>query len=153
MSRNQFIKMSVLTLTVVVLLMASLMATDLIGRVIAAPQSVIVQLKSDPVIVAKAAAEAQGQNFDAVAYCQQLVAEQDQFLNQLSAAGVSDSLVSADAPNGPNGEVSNIQFLLRLARTGMALHPERRVVERAAGPVRTRAAPYKALPYASWLTR
>src|SRR5687768_9238410 len=110
MSRNQFIKMSVLTLTVVVLLTASLVATDLISRVIAAPQSVIVQLKSDPVIVAEAAAEARGQNFDAVAYRQQIVAEQDQFLNQLRAAGIDYSQVSVDAPNGPNGEVSNVQF-------------------------------------------
>lgn len=121
MSRSQFIKMSALTLVVVVLLAASLIASDLIVTTIAAPQSVIVQLKSEPVMVAKAAAEARGQTFDLAAYRQQIVAEQNQFLDQLGAAGVDFSVASVDAPNGPNGEVSNIQFRFNYVFNGVTL--------------------------------
>jgi len=121
MSRNLFIKMSALTLIVVVLLAASLVAGDLLVRTFAAAQPVIVELKSDPVIVAKAAAEARGQNFDLQAYRQQIIAEQNHFLNQLSAAGVDYNLVSVNAPNGPNGEVSNIQFRFNYVYNGLTL--------------------------------
>jgi subtilisin family serine protease len=121
MSKSLFVKMSGLTLIVVALLAASLLASDLIVRTIAAPQPVIVQLKSEPVVVAKAAAEARGQNFDVAEYRQQIIAEQNQFLDQLSAAGVDFSLVSVDAPNGPNGEVSNIQFRFNYVYNGITL--------------------------------
>src|SRR5688572_19992184 len=121
MSRNLFIKMSALTLIVVVLLAASLVAGDLLVRTFAAAQPVIVELKSDPVVVAKAAAEARGQNFDLQAYRQQIIAEQNDFLNQLSAAGIDYSLVSVNAPNGPNGEVSNIQFRFNYVFNGITL--------------------------------
>ncbi len=121
MSRTQFLKMSAITLTVVVLLFASLVASNLLVRAIAAPQAVIVQLNSEPVVVAKAKAEASNQNFDAAAYRQQLLTEQNQFLDQLRAAGVEYSLVSVDAPNGPNGEVTNIQFRFNYVFNGMTL--------------------------------
>ena len=121
MSRNQFIKMSALTLIVVVLLAASLVAGDLLVRTFAAAQPVIVELKSEPVIVAKVAAEARGQNFDLQAYRQQIIAEQNDFLNQLSAAGVDYNLISVDAPNGPNGEVTNIQFRFNYVYNGITL--------------------------------
>lgn len=121
MSRNQFIKMSALTLIVVVLLVASLVAGDLLVRTFAAAQPVIVELKSDPVIVAKAAAEARGENFDLQAYRQQIIAEQNDFLNQLSAAGIDYTRVSVNAPNGPNGEVSNIEFRFNYVYNGLTL--------------------------------
>ncbi|HKO99289.1 MAG TPA: S8 family serine peptidase [Pyrinomonadaceae bacterium] len=121
MSTNQFIKMSVLTLIVVALLTASLVASDLLVKSSAAAQPVIVQLKTDPVVVAKAAAEARGQNFDLQTYRQQVITEQNSFLNQLSAAGISYTLVSVDAPNGPNGEVTNIQFRFNYVFNGLTL--------------------------------
>lgn len=121
MSKSLFLKMSALTLVVVVMIVASLVAGDLLVRTFAAPQAVIVQLQRDPVIVAKAAAEARGQNFDLAAYRQQIIAEQNEFLNQLSAAGISYDLASVDAPNGPNGEVSNIQFRFNYVFNGVTL--------------------------------
>ena len=89
MSRNLFIKMSALTIVVVVMIIMSLAASDLFVRTLAASEGVIVQLQGDPVIVAKTMAEASGQNFDPLEYRRQLIAEQDQFLNQLRAAGIS----------------------------------------------------------------
>jgi subtilisin family serine protease len=121
MSRNLFIKMSAFTLVVLVMIIASLMAGDLLVRTFAAPQGVIVQLKGEPVIVAKTIAEAKGQNFEPLEYRQQIIAEQNQFLNQLSAAGVDYNVVSVDAPNGPNGEVTNIQFRYNYVFNGMTL--------------------------------
>ncbi|MDQ5847245.1 MAG: hypothetical protein M3539_18310 [Acidobacteriota bacterium] len=121
MSKSLFLKMSALTLVVVVMIVASLVAGDLLVRTFAAPQGVIVQLQRDPVIVAKAAAEARGQNFDPAEYRQQIIAEQNAFLDQLSAAGIDYSLVSVDAPNGPNGEVSNIQFRFNYVFNGLTL--------------------------------
>ncbi len=121
MSRSLFIKMSVLTLVVVVMIIASLTAGDLLVRTSAATEGVIVQLKSDPVVVAKAAAEARGQNFDAQEYRRQIIAEQEQFLDQLQAAGIDFSIANVDAPNGPNGEVTNIQFRYNYVLNGLAL--------------------------------
>jgi subtilisin family serine protease len=114
-------KTSVLSVAAALLIAAIFAASSFIAHTIAAPQPVIVELKSDPVVVAKALAEARGQNFDALTYRQQLIAEQNQFLNQLSAAGVSFNLVSVDAPNGPNGEVTNIQFRYNYVFNGLTL--------------------------------
>src|SRR5437016_13901062 len=100
MSRSRLMKTSVLSVAAALLIAAIFAASSFVAHTIAAPQAVIVELKSDPVVVAKALAEARGQNFDSLAYRQQLVAEQNQFLTQLSAAGVSFNLVSVDAPNG-----------------------------------------------------
>ena len=60
MSRGLFIKMSVLTLVVVMMIITSLTAGDLLARTFAVPQGVI--LKGDPAIVAKTIAEAQPSN-------------------------------------------------------------------------------------------
>ncbi|MEK6334294.1 MAG: S8 family serine peptidase [Acidobacteriota bacterium] len=100
---------------------AVLVTSRFIAHTIAAPQPVIVELRSNPVIVAKTLAEARGQNFDPLAYRQQLIAEQNNFLSQLSAAGVNHSLVSVDAPNGPNGEIANIQFRYNYVFNGVTL--------------------------------
>src|SRR5918995_2129914 len=110
MSRSLFIKMSVLTLVVVMMIITSLVAGDLLVRTLAATEGVIVQLEGDPVIVAKAAAEARGENFDVQEYRRQIIAEQEQFLDQLNAAGIDFTVANVDAPNGPNGEVANIEF-------------------------------------------
>src|SRR5258708_6151400 len=121
MLRNRLIKTSLIGLAAAVLIAAVFAASSFVAHTIAAPQSVIVELKSDPVVVAKALAEARGQNFDPLTYRQQLIAEQNQFLSQLSAAGVSFNLASVDAPNGTNGEVTNIQFRYNYVFNGLSL--------------------------------
>src|SRR6266446_6323958 len=121
MLRNRLIKTSVIGLAAAVLIAAVFAASSFVAHTIAAPQPVIVELQSDPVVVAKALAEARGQNFDPLAYRQQLIAEQNQFLTQLSAAGVSFNLISVDAPNGTNGEVTNIQFRYNYVFNGLTL--------------------------------
>jgi subtilisin family serine protease len=121
MSRNRLIKTSAVSLAIALLIGVAIVTSSFVVRTIAAPQAIIVELKTDPVIVAKTKAEAKGQNFDAVSYRQQILAEQNNFLNQLSAAGVSFNLVSVNAPNGPNGEVSNIQFRYNYVFNGLTL--------------------------------
>ena len=121
MSRSLFIKMSMLTIVIVMMIITSLAAGDLLVRTFAAPAGVIVQLKSDPVVVAKAAAEARGQNFDVQEYRRQIIAEQERFLDQLRAAGIDFAVANVDAPNGPNGEVTNIQFRYNYVLNGLAL--------------------------------
>src|SRR5437764_563961 len=86
-----------------------------------ATRSVIVELTSDPVVVAKARAESAGQTFDVNAYRQQVVAEQNDFLSRLSAKGVQASVDGVNAPNGPNGEVSDIQFRFNYVYNGVTL--------------------------------
>lgn len=121
MSRNRLVKTSLLSVAAALLIAAALAVSSFVDRTIAAPQPVIVELRSNPVVVAKALAEARGQNFDALTYRQQLIAEQNQFLNQLSAAGVQFNMMSVDAPNGPNGEVTNIQFRYNYVFNGLTL--------------------------------
>ncbi len=108
------------------LILIAIVATVIIGgrfavHTLAAPQAVIVELQSDPVVVAKAKAEAGKQNFDPIAYRQQILTEQNNFLNQLSAAGIQFSTVGVNAPNGPNGEVTNIQFRYNYVFNGITL--------------------------------
>ncbi len=121
MSRNRLIKTLVVSLTIAMLIAAVLVTGRFMVHGLAAPQAIIVELKSDPVVVAKIKAEAKGQNFDPLSYRQQLMAEQNAFLNQLSASGVSFTLANVNAPNGPNGEISNIQFRYNYVFNGLAL--------------------------------
>src|ERR1700716_2797113 len=121
MSRNHLIKTSLISLAAAVLIAAVFAASSFVAHTIAAPQPVIVELKSDPVVVAKALAEGRGQNFDPLTYRRQLIAHQNQFFNQLSAAGVSFNLTSVDAPNGTNGEVTNIEFRYNYVFNGLTL--------------------------------
>lgn len=86
-----------------------------------ATRSVIVELASDPVVVAKARADAAGQTFDVNSYRQQVIAEQNDFLGRLAAKGVAATVESVNAPNGPNGEVSNIQFRFNYVYNGVTL--------------------------------
>ncbi|MFL6274011.1 MAG: S8 family serine peptidase [Blastocatellia bacterium] len=81
--------------------------------------SIIVQLAGDPVVVAKARAQAAGQSFNADAYRQQVINEQQQFLTRLTAAGVPYTISSVSAPNGP--VTPNIQFRFNYVFNGMAL--------------------------------
>jgi len=121
MSRNRLVKTSLLSVAAALLIAAALAVSSFVDRTIAAPQPVIVELRSNPVVVAKALAEARGKNFDALTYRQQLIAEQNQFLDQLSAAGVQFNMMSVGAPNGPNGEVTNIQFRYNYVFNGLTL--------------------------------
>ncbi|MDX6530795.1 MAG: minor extracellular serine protease Vpr [Blastocatellia bacterium] len=121
MSKYRLMKTSVVSVAAALLIAAFLVTGNFVVHTIAAPQPVIVELKSDPVVVAKALAEARGQNFNPLAYRQQLIAEQNQFLNQLSAAGIQFSLVSVNAPNGANGEVTNIQFRYNYVFNGLTV--------------------------------
>lgn len=121
MSRSRLMKRSLLIVAATLLVALGLVAGNSVVHTLAAPAAVIVQLKGDPVIVAKAAAEARGQNFDVVAYRQQIVAQQEQFLTQLSSAGIPFTVVSVNAPNGPNGEKSNIAFRFNYVYNGITL--------------------------------
>jgi subtilisin family serine protease len=64
-------------------------------------KAVIVELKGDPVVVARAKAKAAGQSFNEQAYRQQIIASQNLFLEKLTAAGVPYTVSSVTAPNGP----------------------------------------------------
>lgn len=121
MSRNRLVKTSLLSLTTVLLLGAVLMAGNWAIDTAAAAQAVIVELRSEPVVVARTKAEARGEKFDPLSYRQQLLAEQNNFLNQLSAAGIPFTLTNVSAPNGPNGEVANIQFRYNYVFNGLTL--------------------------------
>ena len=121
MSRNRCLRTSAWGLAAALLVVAVWLTSSFIVHTMAAPQPVIVELRSNPVVVAKTLAEAKGQNFDPLTYRQQIISEQNNFLNQLSAAGVQFSLVSVNAPNGPNGEVSNLQFRYNYVFNGVTL--------------------------------
>jgi subtilisin family serine protease len=82
--------------------------------------TVIVQLSGDPVVVAQHRAAAAGQNFDALAYQQQVVAEQNRFLQRVSAAGIQYVISSVSAPNGD--QTTNIQFRYNWVYNGVSLN-------------------------------
>ena len=113
--------------TIIVLTLAIAIAALLTGRSLLTPaasaqttlKSIIVELKGDPVVVAQAKAKAAGQNFDAEAYRQQVIAEQQQFLTRLSLAGVPYVISSVAAPNG--SVTPNIQFRFNYVFNGIAL--------------------------------
>jgi subtilisin family serine protease len=64
-------------------------------------KSVIVELKGDPVVVARAKARAAGRSFSEQTYRQQIIAGQNQFLQKLTAASVPFTVSSVTAPVGP----------------------------------------------------
>ncbi|HEY9284316.1 MAG TPA: S8 family serine peptidase [Pyrinomonadaceae bacterium] len=121
MSRMRFNRAAAFGVAVAVLLAAALVVSNLVTGASAATKSVIVQLKGDPVVVAKAAAEAAGREFDELAYRQQIVNQQNEFLNRLAAAGIQFNLVGVDAPNGPAGEVARIDFRFNYVYNGVTL--------------------------------
>jgi subtilisin family serine protease len=81
--------------------------------------SIIVELKGDPVIVAKAKAQAAGRSFDVESYRQQVISEQQQFLQRLTLAGVPYKVSSVSAPNGP--VTATIEFRYNYVFNGIAL--------------------------------
>ena len=68
MLKHRSQKYFVAGLMVAMLIAGGLLVSRFMRRAIAAPIGVIVELKSDPVIVAKTKAEASGQSFDPAAY-------------------------------------------------------------------------------------
>src|SRR5215510_14119362 len=129
MSKHIWSRALYLGLAVAALLTAVSLTGKFVVHSVAAPQAVIIELKSDPVVVAKAKAEASGQQFDPISYRQKLITEQNNFLGQLSAAGINFSQVSVDAPNGPNGEVTRIQFRYNYVFNGLTLAVDSAAVE------------------------
>src|SRR5687767_8836175 len=99
MSHSRFTRNLILGLIAVAFIAAVLSVGSFVRRATAAPQAVIVELKSEPAIVAKTKAEAMNQEFDLAGYRQQIVAEQNAFLSQLSAAGIAYTVTGVDAPN------------------------------------------------------
>ena len=95
------------TLPAIAILFAAF--TLLIGRAGLAPpasaqsavRSFIIELRSDPVVVARAKAQAASRPFNEANYRQQIINEQQQFLNRLTAAAVPHAITSVAAPNGP----------------------------------------------------
>jgi subtilisin family serine protease len=83
-------------------------------------KSIIVELRGDPVVVARARAQAAGQSFNENAYKQQVLAEQQQFLTRLTTLGVPYTISSVTAPNGP--VTPNIQFRYTYVFNGMVLN-------------------------------
>lgn len=118
--KKHLAKTSLLAVSVVLIALL-LISGKFVTGVSAANTSVIVELRDAPVVVAKAAAASAGQNFDELAYRQQLIAAQEAFLNQLSSRGVQFSVASVDAPNGVNGESANIAFRFNYVYNGINL--------------------------------
>jgi len=113
--------------TVIALAFATALGVLVTGRTSITPtasaqsatKSIIVELKGDPVVVAKAKAEAAGRSFDVEGYRRQVIAAQDLFLSRLSAAGVSYQVSSVTAPNGPT--TSTIQYRFNYVFNGIGL--------------------------------
>ncbi len=85
----------------------------------AAVKTVIVQLASDPVVVAKFRAESAGQPFDVQSYRRQVIAEQETFLTRATVAGIAYTVAGV---NAPNGEVTvPIQFRFNYVYNGVTL--------------------------------
>lgn len=120
--KNYLLKTGISSLLIMLITVTILSVSNFVTGASNATSSVIVQLKGDPVIVAKTIAAESGQSFDELAYRQQLTAAQDEFLNKLSAAGIQFSIASVDAPNGLNGEVANIAFRFNYVYNGVTLN-------------------------------
>src|SRR4051812_4169184 len=87
--------------------------------------SIIVELKGDPGAVYKARMEKSGakiSNDQLQAYRNQLSATQDQFLNALSANGISASVVSRNINNLDGSLAATVPLRYTLAYNGMALN-------------------------------
>lgn len=82
-------------------------------------KTVIVELSRDPVVVAKYRASLAGTSFDANAYKQQVLADQESFLQRATAAGISYTLAGVSAPNG--SLTANIKFRFNYVYNGVTL--------------------------------
>jgi subtilisin family serine protease len=85
----------------------------------AASKTVIVELKSEPVIVAKYRAEQEGRQFDVEAYRKQVNAEQESFLQRATQAGISYRVAGVSAPNGDI--TADIKFRFNYVYNGLGL--------------------------------
>ncbi|HVG19017.1 MAG TPA: S8 family serine peptidase, partial [Blastocatellia bacterium] len=116
-----------LRFTLIAFAIAFALSVILTGKTALAPRasaqsplkSVIVELAGDPVVVAKAKAAAAGRAFNAEAYRQQVIGEQQAFLNRLGAAGVTYTVSSVRAPNGP--VTATIPFRFSYVYNGLVL--------------------------------
>lgn len=122
MLRTSRFRITTRTLAIAVVLAALISGLNALATKVTAQSaltSVIVELKSDPVVVAKAKAEAVGGSFNADAYRQQVIAEQQSFLQRLTLAGVPYTISSVTAPNGP--VTPTIQFRFNYVYNGIGL--------------------------------
>jgi hypothetical protein len=122
MLRTNRFRITTHTLAIAVVLGALISGLNALATKVTAQSpltSVIVELKSDPVVVAKAKAEAAGSSFNADAYRQQVIAEQQSFLQRLALAGVPYTISSVTAPNGP--VTPTIQFRFNYVYNGIGL--------------------------------
>src|SRR5256714_146550 len=113
---------TLLTLAVVIALGLMLASRSLFTAKVSAQSpltSIIVQLTGDPAVAAKARPQASGQSLNADTYRQQVIAEQQQSLTRLTAAGVPYTISGVNAPNGP--VTPTIQFRFNYVFNGMAL--------------------------------
>lgn len=85
----------------------------------AALKTVIVELKSEPVIVAKYRAEQDGRQFDVEAYRKQVIAEQESFLQRATQAGILYTVAGVSAPNGD--VTADIKFRFNYIYNGIGL--------------------------------
>ena len=117
---NRHLAPRVVIIAVAVAIAASLLAfSNRNAGAQEAVKTVIVQLASEPVVVAKFRAESAGQPFDVQAYRQQVIAEQETFLSRAAAAGVP---YVVSGVNAPNGEVTApIQFRFNYVYNGVTL--------------------------------
>jgi len=116
MKRRLLLRVSILLVVVVASLLA--FSNRQVGAR-AALKTVIVQLASDPVVVAKFRAESAGQAFDVEAYRRRVIAEQETFLTRATAAGIAYTVAGV---NAPNGEVTApIQFRFNYVYNGVTL--------------------------------
>ena len=84
-----------------------------------AAKTVIVQLSKEPVVVAKYRAGLEKRAFDADAYKQQVIAEQEEFLQRATAAGIPFTIAGVSAPNGP--VTADIKFRFNYVYNGITL--------------------------------
>ena len=82
-------------------------------------KTVIVQLSREPVVVAKYRAGLAGQPFDANAYRQQVIADQNTFLQRAAASGIPFTMAAVSAPNGP--VTADIKFRFNYVYNGVTL--------------------------------
>ncbi|HWN08222.1 MAG TPA: hypothetical protein VNO50_02925, partial [Pyrinomonadaceae bacterium] len=84
-----------------------------------AVKTVIVQLSREPVVVARYRAGLAGQSFDANAYKQQVIADQNTFLQRAVASGIPYIVAGVSAPNG--AVTADIKFRFNYVYNGVTL--------------------------------
>lgn len=119
--KNFYSKFTLLGLVVGAIALSALFINIFVAGANGVTRSVIVELNEKPVVVAKSEAAASGASFDELAYRQNLIAAQEAFLNQIGSSGVVYSVDSVNAPNGPDGETTNIAFRFNYVFNGITM--------------------------------